>query len=104
VPVSPPTNVVAVGNELAIVWEDGHEDYLPLEMLRRNCPCAMCKGERDLLGNVYRGPHRPLTERSFQLVSHRPVGAYALQITWADGHNDGIYSYETLRSLGEEAR
>jgi len=99
-----PRNVVAVGNELVIVWEDGREDYLPLEMLRRACPCAMCKGERDLLGNVYRGPQRPLTERSFQLVSHRPVGAYALQITWADGHNDGIYSYETLRSLGEEAR
>lgn len=97
-----PTNVVAVGNELAVVWDDGREDYLPLEMLRRECPCAMCKGERDLLGNVYRGPNRPLTERSFQLVSQRSVGAYALQITWADGHNDGIYSYELLRRLGAE--
>jgi DUF971 family protein len=97
-----PTNVVAVGNELAVVWDDGREDYLPLEKLRRECPCAMCKGERDLLGNVYRGPNRPLTERSFQLVSQRSVGAYALQITWADGHNDGIYSYETLRRLGAE--
>jgi DUF971 family protein len=97
-----PTNVVAVGNELAVVWDDGREDYLPLEKLRRECPCAMCKGERDLLGNVYRGPNRPLTERSFQLVSHHTVGAYALQIVWADGHNDGIYSYETLRRLGAE--
>jgi DUF971 family protein len=97
-----PTNVVAVGNDLAVVWDDGREDYLPLEMLRRECPCAMCKGERDLLGNVYRGPNRPLTERSFQLVSQRSVGAYALQIVWADGHNDGIYSYETLRRLGAE--
>ena len=99
-----PTNVVAIGNELAVLWDDGREDYLPLEKLRRECPCAMCRGERDLLGNVYRGPKRPLTERSFQLVSHHVVGSYALQITWADGHNDGIYSYETLRSLGEEAR
>jgi DUF971 family protein len=98
-----PTNVVAVGNELAIVWDDGREDYLPLEKLRRACPCAMCKGESDLLGNVYRGPNRPLTERSFQLVSHHTVGAYALQIVWADGHNDGIYSYETLRRLGTES-
>ncbi|HSD72150.1 MAG TPA: DUF971 domain-containing protein [Thermoanaerobaculia bacterium] len=98
-----PTNVVAVGNELAIVWDDGREDYLPLEKLRRACPCAMCKGESDLLGNVYRGPNRPLTERSFQLVSHHTVGAYALQIVWADGHNDGIYSYETLRRLAAES-
>jgi DUF971 family protein len=99
-----PVNVVAVGHELAVVWDDGREDYLPLEMLRRECPCAMCRGERDLLGNVYRGPKRPLTERSFQLVSHQPVGSYALQITWGDGHNDGIYSYELLRRLGTEAR
>jgi DUF971 family protein len=44
-----------------------------------------------------------MTERSFQLVSHHVVGAYALQITWADGHNDGIYSYELLRRLGAES-
>ena len=98
-----PVNVVAVGNELAIVWDDGREDYLPFEKLRRECPCAMCRGERDLLGNVYRGPNRPLTERSFQLVSHHAVGGYALQITWADGHNDGLYSYESLRRMGAES-
>ena len=31
------------------------------------------------------------------------VGGYALQIKWADGHDDGLYSYETLRRMGEEA-
>jgi DUF971 family protein len=31
------------------------------------------------------------------------VGSYAVQITWADGHNDGIYSYELLRRLGAES-
>lgn len=97
-----PREVLLVGSELAIVWEDGREDYIPLEKLRRNCPCAMCRGERDLLGNVYRGPQRPLTERSFQAVAHRRVGGYALQIDWADGHNDGIYAFESLRRMGEE--
>ena len=29
------------------------------------------------------------------------VGGYAIQIFWQDGHNDGIYSYEMLRKLGE---
>ena len=92
-----------VGGELAIVWSDGREDYIPLERLRRACPCAMCRGERDILGNVYRGPQRPLTAGSFQAVSHRRVGGYALQIDWADGHNDGIYSWETLRALAAGA-
>jgi len=94
-----PKQVMIVGAELAIVWDDGREDYIPLEKLRRGCPCAMCKGERDILGTVHRGPNRPLTERSFQAVAHRRVGGYALQIDWADGHNDGIYSWDTLREL-----
>jgi DUF971 family protein len=97
-----PKNVLIVGTDLAIVWDDGREDYLPLEGLRRACPCAMCKGEQDLFGNVYRGPDRPLSPRAFQAVAHRRVGAYALQVDWADGHNDGIYSFENLRRLGTE--
>jgi len=60
-----PTNVILVGDDVAIVWDDGREDYIALEKLRRECPCAMCKGERDILGNVYKGPDRPLTPRSF---------------------------------------
>jgi len=29
------------------------------------------------------------------------VGGYALQIDWGDRHNDGLYSWETLRQLGD---
>jgi DUF971 family protein len=97
-----PKTVMVVGSELAIVWSDGREDYLNLERLRRACPCAMCKGEPDLFGKVYKGPERPLTPLSIQVAAHRPVGSYAWQIDWADGHNDGIYSFETLRRLAEE--
>ncbi len=97
-----PKSVQVVGQELAIVWSDGREDYLPLAGLRRACPCAMCKGEPDLFGKVYRGPDRPLTPLSVQAAAHRWVGSYALQIDWADGHNDGIYSFETLRRMGSE--
>jgi len=93
---------MVVGQELALVWEDGREDYIALERLRRNCPCAMCKGETDMFGNVYKGRERPYTAASFRAVAHRRVGGYALQIDWSDGHNDGIYSFETLRRMGQE--
>jgi DUF971 family protein len=99
---SVPKDVMVVGQELAIVWEDGREDYIPLEKLRRSCPCAMCKGETDLFGNVYKGKERHYTASSFRPAGHRRVGGYALQIDWGDGHNDGIYSWETLRKLAEE--
>jgi DUF971 family protein len=97
-----PKDAMVVGQELVIVWDDGREDYLSLEKLRRACPCAMCKGEPDLFGKIYRGPDRPLTPRAFEVAAHRQVGSYALQIDWADGHNDGIYSFETLRKMGAE--
>ena len=45
-------NIQHIGNELAIRWEDGSESFIPLETLRRCCPCASCHGETDILGNV----------------------------------------------------
>ena len=94
-----PRDILIVGSDLAIVWADGREEYIPLEKLRRECPCAGCTGERDILGNLYRGPNRPLTPASFMPRAHRRIGGYALQIDWGDGHNDGLYSWETLKAL-----
>jgi DUF971 family protein len=86
-----------IGEELAIRWKDGVETYIRLEDLRRHCPCAVCAGEKDLLGHQY-GGSPPLVPDSFALKSCAPVGSYALQPVWADGHSSGIYSYEYLRS------
>ncbi|MGH8100107.1 MAG: DUF971 domain-containing protein [Chthoniobacterales bacterium] len=95
-----PTNVQQIGDELAIVWNDGGESYFKLKMLRRACPCAACGGEPDVLGNILR-PHVNYNEKSFQLAGFQLVGGYALQPRWADGHNTGIYSFTYLRRLGQ---
>lgn len=92
-------DVQQIGEELAIRWDDRGESYIPLERLRRGCPCAGCKGEVDIMGNVYRNPDRPLSEASFRLVRVERVGGYAIQPVWADGHATGIYSFDYLRSL-----
>jgi DUF971 family protein len=92
-------NIALVGNELALAWSDGVETYLGLETLRRACPCAACQGEPDALGQVVR-PRVTHNERSFQLTRYVPVGGYALQLFWADGHGTGIYSFPYLRGLG----
>ena len=47
--------MTVIGNELALRWNDGIESYFPLEFLRKRCPCAVCAGEKDILGNVYGG-------------------------------------------------
>ena len=93
-------NVAVVGDELAIAFEDGFEAYLPLPMLRRACPCAVCQGEPDALGRV----KRPVVEYgplAFELARFQMVGGYALQMFWRDGHSTGIYSFKYLRDLAD---
>jgi DUF971 family protein len=91
-------NVQLIGNELAIQWKDGVESYLPLERLRRACPCATCGGEPDVLGNIAR-PNVSYIPSSFDLVAWELIGGYALQPRWADGHSTGLYSFQYLRRL-----
>ena len=91
-----PQDIQTIGRELAVKLDDGSESFLPLERLRRACPCAGCKGEIDILGNLYKNPDQPYAPNAFDLVKLVSVGGYALQPVWADGHNTGIYSFEYL--------
>jgi len=97
-----PRDIQAIGAELAIKWDDDSESFIPLEVLRRSCPCAECRGEADILGNVYRNPGRPLTPSAFQLVRFVVVGGYAIQPVWGDGHTTGIYSFDYLKRVAVE--
>ncbi len=93
-----PKNIETVNNILAIVWEDGHESYFDFETLRRACPCAMCKGETNVMVE-YKPPPQKLTPASFELRSWQYVGGYAIQPQWDDGHASGILSFQYLRDL-----
>ena len=99
-----PTSIQQIGKELAILWPDGREDYVSLERLRLECPCAMCRGEGDLLGRIHKPAARPLGLGALLARGWQKVGGYAIQIFWQDGHHDGIYTYELLRKLGEETQ
>lgn len=94
-----PSDVQIIGDQLAIKWQDGSESFLDLQTLRRRCPCASCQGERDVMGKLHKGPTRPLTAASFQLLRLENVGTYAIQPVWGDGHNSGLYSFDYLRSI-----
>lgn len=88
-----------VGGELALAFADSTECYIPLERLRRACPCAACQGEPDAMGRVVR-LDAAIGARGFELIRAEVVGGYALQMFWADGHSTGIYSFDLLKSLG----
>jgi len=94
-----PKDIQQIGNELAIAWNDGTESYLPLEKLRKACPCAACGGEPDVMGNIER-PHLTYSDASFGLRSFAIIGGYALQPSWEDGHGTGLYTFPFLQRLG----
>lgn len=81
--------------ELAIVWDDGHESYLPGHLLRCACACAQCvdevSGEKVLRDDRVPQDVHPL--------SVHQVGNYAISIHWSDGHDTGIYPFDRLRRL-----
>ncbi|WP_035611541.1 DUF971 domain-containing protein [Haloferula sp. BvORR071] len=91
-------HAAVIGSELALRFGDDEEIYLPLEMLRRACPCAACQGEPDALGRVLR-PVQKIGARGYELLRYEAVGGYALQLFWADGHSTGIYTFDYLRRL-----
>lgn len=97
-----PKDIQQIGEELAIRWNDGSESFISLERLRRHCPCAVCKGETDILGNLHKSPEQKLTAAAFQLIRITTVGGYGIQPAWADGHSTGIYSFEYLGQIAEE--
>lgn len=81
---------------LSIKWKDGTAHNFDLLMLRRQCPCANCRGGHSA-DSVRTTDH--ITQA--RLVSWKKVGRYALSLTWSDNHDLGIYTYDELRRAGE---
>ena len=80
---------------LEIRWADGHVSVYEPRYLRLNCPCAGCvdemTGQRTLIPDAVPAGIYP--------TAIHYVGRYALQFVWSDGHDTGLFSFETLRAL-----
>ncbi len=87
--------------ELRITWNNDRICAYPLNHLREACPCAECRGGHDKMGREF-DPDHILTltpARSYKVENVEPVGNYALQFFWDDGHHAGIYTWEFLFHL-----
>ncbi len=81
---------------LEIAFSDGRSFSLPYEFLRVLSPSAEVRGH---------GPGQEVLQtgkREVGIVSLEPVGSYAVQPTFSDGHATGIYSWDYLYSLGSD--
>jgi len=88
---------------LHIVWRDGSSSMYALANLRRLCPCATCRTERE---QQDANPLRILkfNPAGVRVVSAELVGHYAIQFQWSDGHKSGIFDFRFLRAIDEPPR
>jgi DUF971 family protein len=80
---------------LEIAFTDGKTFRLPFEFLRVYSPSAEVRGH---------GPGQEVLQvgkRNVDIRALEPVGSYAVQPQFSDGHGTGIYSWEYLYELGE---
>jgi DUF971 family protein len=91
-----PTRIVVhkVSRQLEVEFSDGKLFKLSFEMLRVYSPSAEVRGH---------GPGQEVLQvgkQDVDLTTLEPVGNYAVQPTFGDGHNSGIYSWDYLHWLG----
>ena len=94
---------VSTGAGVDIEWKDGHQTHYTFQWLRDACPCATCEEERKKdnrrPGDPVPKPATllPMFKEPSRAVSAHPVGKYAINFKWNDGHESGIYSWDYLR-------
>jgi ATP-binding protein involved in chromosome partitioning len=93
-----PKEIKASEGVLRILWNDNHLSALPFRQVRLACRCAACVDEwsHAMLIQPEQIPQEIKPEKI------EVVGNYALHISWSDGHNTGIYSYDYLRDLDDQ--
>ncbi|MGD9952686.1 MAG: gamma-butyrobetaine hydroxylase-like domain-containing protein [Burkholderiales bacterium] len=81
---------------LEVAFDDGRSFRLPYEYLRVFSPSAEVRGH---------GPGQEVLQvgkRDVDIRRVEPVGSYAIQPIFSDGHDTGIYSWDYLYELGLE--
>ena len=81
---------------LEVSYEDGQTFRIPFELMRVYSPSAEVQGH---------GPGQEVLQtgkREVGIVGLEPVGHYAVQPTFTDGHDTGIFSWVYLHQLGSQ--
>ena len=88
---------------IRIVWDDGRATVWAAAELRRRCPCATCREKKRSESERAQRPGpvglpvlRAAEARPLRIEAMRPVGNYAYNIAFSDGHGSGIYQLARL--------
>lgn len=81
--------------QLEISFANGKSFTISHELLRVASPSAEVRGH---------GPGQEVLQtgkRNVDILNIEPVGNYAVKLSFSDGHDTGLYSWDMLHSLGE---
>jgi DUF971 family protein len=94
-----PTTMTVHGQtrELEIAFNDGASFRIPFELMRVYSPSAEVQGHSPDQAVLQTG------KREVDVTALEPVGLYAVQPTFSDGHDSGIFSWDYLYFLGSQA-
>ncbi len=94
---------------IVITWDDQSQTRWTASELRKICPCATCREKKRDSGDAAAAPKPTMLPvlstaeaRPVRIESMRPVGSYAYNIAFSDGHSSGIYPFAILRDKGNE--
>lgn len=94
---------ISTGTGVDITWSDAHTSHYEFAYLREHCPCATCRESHEKghanHGDVASSPALPMFKPRVTARAASPVGTYAVQIEFSDGHATGIFSFDHLREI-----
>ena len=101
-----PTAIERADRDIVITWNDGLRKRYSANLLRKTCPCALCK-EKNSEPVI---PTKPLAlpvismaeARPLEITRMHPIGNYAYNIHFSDGHTSGIFGFQMLYELGHD--
>ena len=89
---------------LEIQWSDGVKMDYPFGLLRKACPCATCREKKRAESTKPKGMLQVLSVAEtvpLAVSQMRPVGNYAYNINFSDGHSSGLFTMDLLREIGK---
>ena len=101
-----PTSIERDGDlGITIRWSDDLTSHWTTSQLRAACPCATCREKKRSLDSPNdqpaSAPMLPVLSaaeaKPLRIDAMRPVGNYAYNISFSDGHSSGVFLFDLLR-------
>lgn len=99
-----PVAIERSNRDIIITWSDDSKRRYSPSQLRKACPCALCKekqSEPTIPTKPFALPVISMAEaQPLEVARMQPVGNYAYNIHFSDGHTSGIFGFTLLEEIG----